>query len=232
MNTKEFLVWGGRGHAKVIRDLLALNHRQVVAIIDNDRDLPSPFPDVNIFYGEEGFRTFLKSRVNIVGSEISLGGVVAIGGIKGRERADIYQLMIKEGLDVKTLIHPSSIITSSTLVGKGSQILANVFVGSEVVIGDFCILNSSSSIDHDCSLGVGVHIAPGAVLAGEVAVDDYVFIGANATILPGLKIGSGAVIGAGAVVTRDIPSGLCVAGSPAVPLKKFSLRRIKIKKWS
>ena len=46
---QEFVVWGGRGHAKVIRDLLALNEKRVVAIVDNDHGLPSPFSDVNIF---------------------------------------------------------------------------------------------------------------------------------------------------------------------------------------
>ena len=79
MNAEEFLVWGGRGHAKVIRDLLALNQKRVVAIVDNDHGLPSPFSDVSIFYGEDGFRTFLKSRESTVGTEIPLGGVVAIG---------------------------------------------------------------------------------------------------------------------------------------------------------
>ncbi len=220
MNAEEFLVWGGRGHAKVIRDLLALNQKRVVAIIDNDHGLPSPFSDVNIFYGEDGFRTFLKSRESTVGTEIPLGGVVAIGNMS-KDRVDIYELMIQEGLKVENLIHPSSIITSPTLLGKGLQILANVFVGSEVVIGDFCILNSSSSIDHECSIGIGAHIAPGAVLTGEVIVDDYAFIGANATILPRLKVGRGSVVGAGAVVTRDVPPGICVAGSPAVPLINF-----------
>ena len=220
MNAEEFLVWGGRGHAKVIRDLLALNQKRVVAIVDNDHGLPSPFSDVSIFYGEDGFRTFLKSRESTVGTEIPLGGVVAIGKMS-KERVDIYELMIHKGLEVENLIHPSSIITNPTLLGKGLQILANVFVGSEVVIGDFCILNSSSSIDHECSIGMGVHIAPGAVLTGEVIVDDYAFIGANATILPRLKVGRGSVIGAGAVVTRDVPPGICVAGSPAVPLINF-----------
>ena len=220
MIAQEFVVWGGRGHAKVIRDLLALNEKRVVAIVDNDHGLPSKFSDVNIFYGENGFRTFLKSRESTVGTEIPLGGVVAIGKVS-KERVDIYELMIHKGLEVENLIHPSSIITNPTLLGKGLQILANVFVGSEVVIGDFCILNSSSSIDHECSIGMGVHIAPGAVLTGEVVVDDYAFIGANATILPRLKVGRGSVIGAGVVVTRDVPPGFCVAGSPAVPLINF-----------
>ena len=220
MIAEEFLVWGGKGHAKVIRDLLALNQKRVVAIVDNDHSLPSPLSGVKIFYGEDGFRNFLKSRESTVGTEIPLGGVVAIGNVS-KERVDIYELMIQEGLKVENLIHPSSIVTNSTLLGKGLQILANVFVGSEVVIGDFCILNSSSSIDHECSIGMGVHIAPGAVLTGEVIVDDYAFIGANATILPRLKVGRGSVIGAGAVVTRDVPPGICVAGSPAVPLINF-----------
>ena len=149
-----------------------------------------------------------------------MGGVVAIGKMS-KERVDIYELMIYNGLEVENLIHPSSIITNPTLLGKGLQILANVFVGSEVVFGDYCILNSSSSIDHERSIGMGVHIAPGAVLTGEVVVDDYAFIGANATILPRLKVGRGSVIGAGAVVTRDVPPGICVAGSPAVPLINF-----------
>lgn len=226
MIAQEFVVWGGRGHAKVIRDLLALNEKRVVAIVDNDHGLPSPFSDVNIFYGEDGFRAFLKSRESTVGTEIPLGGVVAIGKMS-KERVDIYELMIHNGLEVENLIHPSSTITNPTLLGKGLQILANVFVGSEVVIGDFCILNSSSSIDHECSIGMGVHIAPGAVLTGEVVVDDYAFIGANATILPRLKVGRGSVIGAGAVVTRDVPPGFCVAGSPAVPLINFIKKKNK-----
>ena len=219
MSATDFLIWGGRGHSKVVRDLLTLNQKRVVAIVDNDKNLMSPFNDVSIFYGEYGFRQFLELRKNDFGSAASLGGVVAIGGAKGRERVEIYNFFLNEGLEVEALVHKSAIVTRSAMIGKGSQILANVFIGSEAVIGDFCILNSSSSIDHECSLGVGVHVAPGAVLAGDVEVEDHAFIGTNATILPGVRIGSGAIVGAGAVVTRDVAADLCVVGNPAVPLK-------------
>lgn len=40
-------------------------------------------------------------------------------------------------------------------------------------------------------------------------------IGANSTILPGIKIGAGALVGAGSVVTKNVPSGVIVAGNPA-----------------
>jgi acetyltransferase-like isoleucine patch superfamily enzyme len=40
-------------------------------------------------------------------------------------------------------------------------------------------------------------------------------IGSGAVILGGVRIGEGATIGAGAVVTRDVPPGATVAGSPA-----------------
>ena len=46
--------------------------------------------------------------------------------------------------------------------------------------------------------------------AGEDAM-----IGAGATVLPRVRIGRGAIVGAGAVVTRDVPEGAVVVGSPA-----------------
>lgn len=41
------------------------------------------------------------------------------------------------------------------------------------------------------------------------------YIGAGSILVPGIEIGTGAVVGAGAVVTRSVPPGAIVAGSPA-----------------
>ena len=57
--------------------------------------------------------------------------------------------------------------------------------------------------------------ATGYTKLGAVKIGNRVFVGANATILPGVTIGDDAVIGAGSVVTRDVPSGVVVAGVPA-----------------
>ena len=47
------------------------------------------------------------------------------------------------------------------------------------------------------------------------------WIGANATILPGVRIGDFAIVAAGSVVTKDVPSGVVVAGNPAVIKKNL-----------
>lgn len=47
------------------------------------------------------------------------------------------------------------------------------------------------------------------------------WIGANATILPGVAIGDFSIVAAGSVVTKDVPSGVVVAGNPAVIKKNL-----------
>ena len=58
-------------------------------------------------------------------------------------------------------------------------------------------------------------------LYGCIEVMDNVFIGADAIILPGVKIGPNAIVGAGAVVTKDVPPGTIVGGSPAKAIGSF-----------
>jgi acetyltransferase-like isoleucine patch superfamily enzyme len=43
----------------------------------------------------------------------------------------------------------------------------------------------------------------------------HCFVGAGAIVLPGVTVGDGSIVAAGAVVTRDVPPGSIVAGSPA-----------------
>ena len=92
--------------------------------------------------------------------------------------------------------------------------MPNCVVNCYSKIGDFSILNSSSTIDHECELGKGTHIMGGASIAGRVKIGKYVTIGTNATILPDLKIADGAYIGAGAVITKNVKKNEVVAGNP------------------
>ena len=48
-----------------------------------------------------------------------------------------------------------------------------------------------------------------------VVLGDDVWLGANVTILPGVTIGDGAVVGASSTVTKDVPAGAVVVGTPA-----------------
>jgi sugar O-acyltransferase (sialic acid O-acetyltransferase NeuD family) len=132
----------------------------------------------------------------------------------------ISKELIKKKLKPLDLIHKSAFVDKTSLLGNGIQIMPKVVVHCFSKIGDYCILNTSSTIEHECEIGNGVHVMSGANIAGRVKIGNYVTIGTNATIFPDIKIADGAYIGAGAVVRKNIRKNEVVVGNPSKFIKK------------
>ena len=80
-------------------------------------------------------------------------------------------------------------------------------IGDDTLIGHNVVI---ATLNHDLAPSRRTDMHPAPVVIGR-----NVWIGSNATILPGVRIGDDAVVAAAAVVTKDVPAGAVVVGSPA-----------------
>lgn len=184
---------------------------RLVALFDDTVGLASPFTDVPLYLGREGFDTWLGN----VRDPTAVAFLVAIGGEHGLARVRIQGFLDSAGLRPVTAIHPTAFVAATAKLAPGCQVLAHAVVAVDCQLGVACIVNTAASVDHEGRLGDGVHLAPGARLAGCVIVDDFAMIGTGAAVLPRVRVGKGAVVGAGAVVLHDVEPWSVVAGNPA-----------------
>jgi acetyltransferase-like isoleucine patch superfamily enzyme len=102
--------------------------------------------------------------------------------------------------------------------------------------GEHCYIGDGVSIGASHKIVIGSHtkLAPNvsiydtnfhqiqegeAVFQAQVIIGKNVWIGQNAIVMPGVTIGDHTLIGANSVVTKDIPSKVIAAGSPAKAIK-------------
>lgn len=102
----------------------------------------------------------------------------------------------------------------------------NLEIGDYTAIGDGAILYSLGkiTIGPRVTISQRAHLCAGThdwrqpdmpLLKKTIEIHSDVWVAAEAFIGPGAQIGQGAVVGARSVVTRDVSSGLVVAGNPA-----------------
>lgn len=131
-------------------------------------------------------------------------------------------LVNKEGYEKQgAKIGEKSILINCTLSSSSK--------GDRFYIGKNCTITGATLLAHDASptlflneLIVREHsYLPGSRLSyrNPIHIGDNVFIGWGCIVLPGVSIGDNVVVGAGSVVTKNIPSGVVVAGNPAKAIK-------------
>ncbi|MGW1422681.1 acyltransferase [Bradyrhizobium manausense] len=107
---------------------------------------------------------------------------------------------------------------------------ANIPDPAYVKIGNNVRINDCAIFGHDGAVNM-VNKAFGLQLdsVGKIDIRDNVYLGYRCIVLPGVTIGPHAIVAAGSVVTRDVPEGSVVAGSPAKQVSTIAAYIEKLK---
>lgn len=196
------ILYGARGQAKVIYDLILSNNRLLEYLVDDTP--PTSFPHQLPIY--------IPTNDLLANKEV----IIAIGDNLIRE---CIAKRIAPLCTFANMIHNTAYISRFTVLGEGTVVMPKVCINAEVRIGDHCIINSSSVIEHECVIEDFVHVSPNASLAGNITVKKGAHIGLGAQVVQGITIGENAVVGAGAVILKDVPANAIVIGNPGKIIK-------------
>ena len=167
------------------------------------------YPNVSVYDGTQiGRRCIFHSGV-VIGSDGY--GFVTVGG-KHRKIPQVGIVRIEDDVEIGSNSCVDRAVLGETVIGEGTKIDNLVQIGHNVRVGKHCLLVSQAGI------------------AGSTELGDYVVIAGQAGVAGHLKIGNGAQIGAAAAVFHDVPAGVKVMGSPAVPFREFARRDVAVKR--
>lgn len=197
----KIVVVGGGNHSKVCIDLIRQSSQFTIEGIVYTKFKPTynALMGVPVLGGLDELPKLYARGVKLA--------AVGVGGLDNPdERWNLFRELKQHGFWLPNLIHRSSSIEPSVVIGEGNQVLAGAVIGSCAELGSNCIVNSNAVVSHDCVLANNVHITPGALLAGTVKVGENSIVGMGCTIYYGTTIGSNTIITNGKHIYKDIGS--------------------------
>ncbi|MBK66644.1 MAG: UDP-3-O-(3-hydroxymyristoyl)glucosamine N-acyltransferase [Rickettsiales bacterium] len=120
------------------------------------------------------------------------------------------------------------------VIGNHVEIGANTSIdrGSwkNTIIGDNCVIDNLVMIAHNVEIGAGSVIVAQVGISGSTKLGRFVVMGGQAGSVGHIEIGDGAQVGAQAGVTKSIPAGMKVNGTPAMELNKCLRKDVLLRK--
>jgi sugar O-acyltransferase (sialic acid O-acetyltransferase NeuD family) len=164
---------------------------------------------------------FLESTVTpeLTGTDLVL---LATGTARIKEK--LYGLYKNKGFRFPTIVHPSSVISSSVMLGEGVIVAPNCVISPNVKVGIVTYINFQCGIGHDSVIGDFVQINPGSQLGGFTNIGSRTLIGSSSTVLQGVKIGNDVMVASGSVVFAKAVDNSTIMGNPARRMRAFEKR--------
>lgn len=207
LDQKNLLIVGCGGHSKVVTDIAESQGYSDIIYL-------------NTFGGDDRFLGRIVIHDEPSGYEGSF--FIAIGDNNVRQRVTAEFLKRNPRSKLSSLIHPTSVVSKDSSVGKGVVIMPLCVINHSTEIGDGVIINTRSSVDHDSNLQDFSSVAPGVSMGGNVRVGERSAVSIGATIKHGVTIGKDVIVGAHSLVLSDIKDSCVAYGIPAKKIRERS----------
>ncbi len=195
------------GHANVVFEIMKAEGKYtVVGFIDDNKQLKgTTIRGIPVLGGFDDLKDLiLKFQIHC--------GIVAIGDNPARRK--LAQKLVDANIELINAVHPSAIIDSNVIIGKGNYIGQGVILVTGTKVGNCVNIHTGATIDHDNIIEDGANIGPGVHTAGRVKIGKDAFLGTGTVAIPDTEIGEGAIVGAGSVVIKNVDPFKKVVGVP------------------
>jgi acetyltransferase-like isoleucine patch superfamily enzyme len=160
------------------------------------------------------------------GTVVSTGAIVFAGSRIGAQCIVGDQSCIRERVTMgdDCILGRGSLIENDTTVGAGTRIQADAYVTAYSTLEEDVFIAPCVVTTNDNFMG---RTERRKELMKGPTIRRSARIGGGAVLCPGIEIGEEAFVGAGAVVTKDVPPGVVVVGSPARVLRDVAREELR-----
>ena len=195
--SKNLILIGAGGHARSCIDVIEQEGRfKIIGLVGSESELGLQVSGYEVIAVDKDISTLIGK------AQFAL---VALGQISSpNARMSLYQIALKAGFELASIVSPSAYVSPSAQIGRGTIVMHGAIVNYGVKVGNNCIINSRALLEHDSIVSDNCHISTGAILNGGVLVDEGCFIGSGTIIKEGVSIGEHSIVGMGSLLRASL----------------------------